>query len=225
MDLAALEKSELFVRLDARALKAVKAGAQVKRIRAGSLLLKQGDGANHLFCVVSGRFKMTTVSKEGAEKTLRFMEPGDAIGCAAVFKGFPYPATATAVVDSESASWSAAQFQELMRNHPQIAANALAMVGERAEQMLQRVREVTSEPADRRIAKAVLRLLAQQKEKESGNGELHISGQELAELSDTTLFTVSRAIATWKRDGIVTGGRNRLHVTVPAKLMEIAGEG
>jgi CRP-like cAMP-binding protein len=124
------------------------------------------------------------------------------------------------MVDSTAACWSAAQFKELMHHYPQIASNALAMVGERAEQMLQRVREVTTESADQRIAKTLIRLLEQQKNS-SRDGELHISGQELAELSDTTLFTVSRAIATWKRDGILEGGRNRLQILAPARLKEI----
>ena len=33
------------------------------------------------------------------------------------------------------------------------------------------------------------------------------AAEELAELSDTTLFTVSRTISAWKKAGIIDGGR------------------
>jgi len=223
MDLTALHKSELFHSLDREAVEAATQAAVLKRTRAGSRLLKQGDRPDHLFCVLDGRFKMTTVSKEGAEKTLRFMEAGDMIGCAAVFKDFPYPATATATTNSVVAAWSGKQFKELMRQHPQISANALAMVGARAEEMLERVRAVTTDTAERRVAKALMRLLAKSRGEPAANGEVMVSGQELAELSDTTLYTVSRAISAWKKAGIIEGGRGRIDVRDLAKLSVISG--
>jgi CRP/FNR family transcriptional regulator, nitrogen oxide reductase regulator len=223
MKLAALHKTELFRELGTAAAEDVTQSAMLKRTRVGARLLKQGDRPDHLFCVLDGRFKMTTVSKEGAEKTLRFMEAGDLIGCAAVFKGFPYPATATATTNSVVAAWSGKQFKDLMRRHPQIAANALTLVGARAEEMLERVREVTTETAERRVAKALIRLLAKSRGDAAANSRIMVSGQELAELSDTTLFTVSRAISAWKKAGIIDGGRGRIVVRDLKKLTAISG--
>jgi CRP/FNR family transcriptional regulator, nitrogen oxide reductase regulator len=222
MDLTALQKLELFRELDKHAIEAATHAAVLKRTPAGSRLLKQGDQPDHLFCVLEGRFKMTTVSKDGAEKTLRFMDAGDMIGCAAVFKGFPYPATATATTNSVVAAWSGKEFKELMRRHPQISANALAIVGARAEEMLERVREVTTETAERRVAKALMRLLEKSRSEGAANGQLMVSGRELAELSDTTLFTVSRAISAWKKAGIIDGGRGRLAVCDLKQLRSIS---
>lgn len=223
MNLTALHKSELCRALGQEAVDDATQAAVIKRTRAGSRLLKQGDRPDRLFCVLDGRFKMTTVSKDGAEKTLRFMEAGDIIGCAAVFRGFPYPATATAITNSVVAAWNGKQFKELMRRHPQISANALAMVSGRAEQMLERVREVTTDTAERRVAKALIRLTTKLRSDGSTNSHLMVSGQDLAELSDTTLFTVSRAIAAWKKAGIIEGGRGRIVVRDYTRLIALSG--
>ena len=223
MNLTALNKSEMFRALDQEAIEDIKRAAILKRSRAGSRLLKQGDHPDHLFCVLDGRFKMTTVSKDGAEKTLRFMEAGDLIGCAAVFKGFPYPATATAMTASVVARWDGKQFKDLMRRHPQVAANALTLVGARAEAMLERVREVTTETAERRVAKALVRLLSKSPNDPKANGQVLVSGQELAELSDTSLFTVSRTISAWKRAGVIDGGRGRIAVRDLKRLATLSG--
>lgn len=212
---------ELFRSLSEDALAALRTSAWPRDVAKSASLFRQGDRPDHLFVVVKGRFKMTTVTANRIEKTLRFMEAGDPIGCAAVFRGFPYPATATAVIDSAVLSWTAGEFTDLAGQYSQLAANALALTGARAEEMLQRVREVTTEGAEQRIARAILRLYKQTRVV-PGKDELAIHGQELAELSDTTLFTVSRAISEWKRDGILGGGRGRLAIKNLKRLRDIA---
>jgi CRP-like cAMP-binding protein len=100
---------ELFQGLDESGLaKVLRAGA-IRSIASGVSLLKQGDQPDHLFLVQRGRFKMTSLAPDGSQKTLRFMVPGDIIGCAAVFSRFAYPATATAVTDSVVIAWTASQ--------------------------------------------------------------------------------------------------------------------
>ena len=46
------------------------------------------------------------------------MGPGEIIGCAAVFHQIPYPATATATIDSIVMSWTASQFENLLQDIP-----------------------------------------------------------------------------------------------------------
>lgn len=224
IETASLQKSDLFRMLDRNSLEAVIQGGTSRSLREGASLLKQGDEPDHLFIVTQGRFKMTTLSNEGTQKTLRFMEPGDLIGCAAVFRRIPYPATATATTNSVVLTWTAQQFDQLLRRYPQLAANALAVVGGRAEEMLQRLREVTTESVDQRIAHALLRLVKQAGLNAPSEGQivLRMSRQDIAELSDTTLFTVSRTISTWKRAGIVDAGRGRVSVRDLKRLSQIA---
>ena len=101
---------------------------------------------------------MSIVTEDGSQIALRFMQAGDLIGCVAVFRHLPYPASATAMDRSVVLAWSAPQVDKLVRNHPPLAANALAIVGGRAEEFLQRMREMTTEGAEQRIARTLLRL-------------------------------------------------------------------
>jgi len=70
------------------------------------------DAPEHLFLVERGKIKMTVVTPEGSQLTLRFMTAGDIIGCAAVFRGIVYPATATAVEDTRLLCWTAGQITD-----------------------------------------------------------------------------------------------------------------
>jgi CRP/FNR family transcriptional regulator, nitrogen oxide reductase regulator len=213
------EKSGLLRGLDSEALAAVKQAAIVRHVEKNAKLLKQGDAPDHLFVVIEGRFKMTTLNRQRVQKILRFMEVGDAIGCAAVFRNFPYPASATATTNSTALSWNASHFNQLVRLYPQLATNALAMMGDRAKELVERVHEVTRGSVEQRIARAILKLKMQAATEEDS---LPVSGQDLAELSDTTPFTVSRTISAWKRAGIVSGGRGRMVILNPKRLSEIS---
>jgi CRP/FNR family transcriptional regulator, nitrogen oxide reductase regulator len=141
-----------------------------------------------------------------------------------VFRRIAYPATATATIDSVVLAWTAAQFERLLRCYPQLAANALAVVGGRAEQMLQRLREFTTETVEQRIARILVRFAKQSGSKPDRQRELvlKISRQDLAELSDTTMFTASRVISAWSRAGIVEGGRGSIRLVDLKRLSQIA---
>jgi CRP-like cAMP-binding protein len=219
-----IAQSELFRDMDPAALGAVLAGAVTRSAVPGSALFQQGDEPAQLFLVVQGRFKMSVVTADGAQMALRVMEPGDLIGCAAVFRKIPYPATATALEQGVVLAWPGAQLDRLIKLHPQIAINALAIIGGRTEEMLQRIREVTTESAEKRIARALFRLSTQatMHAPDGKSVALALSRQDLAQLSGTSLFTVSRMISAWKRQGILELGRRRVEVRDPKKLKAIA---
>ena len=223
-----VERAELFKGLAADALASVIGSASRLPLRQGAQLLKQGDPPDHLFLVERGNVKMSVVTPEGTQLALRFMRGGDVIGCAAVFRGIAYPATATAVEDTTVLCWSAAQINDLVQRFPKLAANALAIVGGRAEEFLQRLREAVTEKVEQRIARALLRLAAamQQPGRNSASARetvIAVSRQDLAEFVGATHYTVSRTISAWSRQGIVTSGRGRITIRNRQQLALIAG--
>ena len=58
--------------------------------------------------------------------------------------------------------------------------------------------------------------------------ELQFSHQALAEMSGTTIFTVSRVLNAWEKKGLITAGREWVILTNPhvaLRLAEGLGEG
>lgn len=212
-------KSRSFKNLNDETLGKLADGGAFRKLSGGATLLKQGDPSDHLFMVIEGRFKMTSLADDGGQTTLRFMNPGDIIGCAAVFHQIPYPATATAAEQSVVLSWKTTYFEKLLHESPQLTTNVLAIVGGRAFEILQRLRG-RSEGAEQRIARAIL--------KQAGPGqglgskEIEVSRQDLAELSDVSLFTVSRIVSRWSREKIIAGARKKIVIINPEKLAEIS---
>ncbi|HYH83169.1 MAG TPA: Crp/Fnr family transcriptional regulator [Longimicrobium sp.] len=215
--------TKLFGGLDAGALDAVAALATSRAVGAGQAVFRQGAEATHLHLVVTGRVKIAQVNGDGLSLTIRFMGPGEVPGCVAIFRHVPFPANATAVVDSRLLLWSSARVGEIMERHPRLAANALEVVGTQTQEMLHRLREFAMEPVERRIARALLRLAGQAGRRVDTGLEIDfpLSRQDIAEMTGTTLYTVSRTLREWERRGVVQSARRRVVVRDPARLGEM----
>ncbi|MEO7026859.1 MAG: helix-turn-helix domain-containing protein, partial [Caulobacteraceae bacterium] len=129
----------------------------------------------------------------------------------AVFQRIAYPANATAQSDCRVITWPAADAPALLAADPAIALNAVRMLGGRTLDMLLRLHEVSAIGVEPRVARAILREVEEQAVGgRSQRNEVRLSRRALAELSATTLHTVSRLVSGWSRDGIVIAGRGRL---------------
>ena len=71
---------------------------------------------------------------------------------------------------------------------------------------------------------ALLRLAKQAGIKVEGGVEIDfpISRQDVAEMTGTTLHTVSRILSAWEQQGLVEGGRQRIVLRDPHKLFGLA---
>lgn len=219
-----LRHARIFASLDKSTRSQIIDSSRQQSLSVGTSLWRQGDAPDTIAVVTGGRLRMVTVDPQGVQKTLHYMDPGDLVGCAAVFGRFPYPATAAAVEATNLLCWSADRFEALTQAYPILATNVLAIMGRRTGEILRRLHEATGENADRRIARVLLRLIGEQFGDAPGSTfEIRVSRQELAELSDTTLFTVSRMIAAWDRLEIIRAGRGRLIICDASRLAALAG--
>jgi CRP-like cAMP-binding protein len=225
-----LSGTRLFAGLDAGALELTLAASASRSLSAGSALFRQGEPPAFLFVLVQGQVKDSQVNSSGASLTIRYMGSGDAIGCAAVFRQVPYPATATAIVKSTALAWPAAQITELMERYPRMTANALDLVSSHTEDILRRLQEMATERVTTRVARTLLRL-HDQADGQSGHTaaagaatSLAVSRQDIAEMAGTDLYSVSRALSRWRQQGIVDAKRRSVIVLDRRRLTSLAGE-
>jgi CRP-like cAMP-binding protein len=215
----------LFNGLDRDAADALLDAATNRQLTEGMTVFHQGDEPNQLFQVVTGLVKLSRIDPNGEQTTLRFMGPGELVGCVAVFQQFPFPATATAAKASSVLCWGAAQILDLIRRYPAISSNALKTVGDRAREMAERVAELSAKGVEARIASVLLRL-ARQVGHSCSEGvavAYPVTRNDIAEMTGVTYFTVSRVLSAWQKQGVVRLGRERILVVEPHRLAQIAG--
>ena len=127
---AVLRRTELFARLDVFALNDVMRHGRTRRIPRGRTVFRRGDTATACHLLLSGRVRIAQGDR-GNQVVIRYVGPGEIFGALALFHGGHYPAEATAVTECVEIQWSSTAITELMRQYPQIALNALSIVGRR----------------------------------------------------------------------------------------------
>jgi CRP-like cAMP-binding protein len=196
-------------------------GASTRAYRAGQVLMYEEDPADQFLLLIEGRVRVWRTSTHGAAMTVHLLGPGAMPGCVAAFRQIPYPATVTALTAIRALSWPSERMRQLIAAHPVLARNFVKMIAERNEEMLQRLHEVSTLAVAQRVARALSRLAADEPTID-GAVQIDLSRQDLAELTATTLHTVSRVVSRWERAGIVEAGRKRVRILDPVRL-EAAG--
>jgi CRP-like cAMP-binding protein len=213
-----------FERLDEVALSEALKLASSRRFPAGKAVFEQGAAATHFFVLLSGRLKVTQVTPQGQQIVVRMVNPGDLFGIAKALHREDYPGTATAVIESVALAWPMTAWADLVDRNAAIAGNVLQTIGDRLQEAHARIREISTEEAERRVGHAVLRLANQsgRKEPEGIRIDFPVSKQDIAEMTGTTLYTVSRILSAWQEARIIDGGRQKLLLRNPHRLLMIA---
>ena len=194
------------------------------RYSKGTAVFDQGTEADRFFLLLHGHLRVEKITPQGQQSVVRYVSAGELFGVAQALNLTHYPATAVAAVDSIALAWPSASWHHLTAKYPSLASSALQTVGSRLQDTQARVLEMSSEQVEQRVAHALLRLAKQAGRKVDSGVEIDfpISRQDIAEMTGTTLHTVSRILSAWESEGIVEGGRQRIVLRAPHKLFGLA---
>ena len=197
-----------------------------RSIEEGGFFFFQGDPAKYAYVLTSGRAKLLQTNPAGQQVNLRTLNAWEMFGAlGAVREQAAYPATAQALEDSTALAMESSFIHELLQTRPYLSFGLMQLMTGYIQEMQHRYRELATEKVERRIARALLRLTSQMGTKSAeGNIELPFTRQELAEMSGTTLYTVSRVLSEWERQALVEAGRERVVIRSPHGLVQIAEE-
>jgi len=216
----------LFTGLDGPALRSVSDAARIRESKAGVSFFREGDPAESFFVVQSGSVKLTQVTPEGHQVVLRLIGAGDPFGGVAAFGGGAYPVSAEAVTDVTALEWPGPVMASLMETYPKLAINAVRFVAARLHELQVQYRQLATEKVERRVARALLRL-GEQAGRRTEAGiliDLPLSREDIAQMTGTTLYTVSRIISRFEADGLVEAGRQHIVIRDVQALTSIADD-
>jgi len=198
--------------------------ARFRKLERGAYFFHEGDPATALYVLAEGRVRLNQVSAEGQQVLLRFVAAGEPFGWIGSLGGSQYPASAEAVEDCAALYWDNETMVGLMERHPPLAMAALRMLARQVQELQERYRELATERVERRIARALLRLSSQTGRQVPGGIllDVRLSRQDLAEMTGTTLYTVSRILSRWEQAGLVKSRRERVLITRPEGLVNVA---
>ncbi|MCA9937252.1 MAG: Crp/Fnr family transcriptional regulator [Anaerolineales bacterium] len=191
---------------------------------AGIYLFHQDDPADLFYILRQGQIRLQQITAEGHQVIVHHVTPGEGFGIIAVLSGMSYPVSAETLDQCDLLCWDAATTKQFMLRYPQLALNGLEIIANHFLNISDRFRELATERVERRIARALLRLVRQLGRK-TADGiliDLSLSRQALAEMTGTTLYTTSRTLSQWEKAGWITTGREQVVLVQPHEIVAVA---
>ena len=199
--------------------------ATVISYKRGHVIARQGEPARHFVLVESGLLKILQLTADGAELIVRFVVAGEPFGGVVALGDAPYPVSAVVVQPTVIRQWNRDAASTLLAQTPQVRVNIMREMAMHMTDALTRVRELTTARVGQRLAHTLLRL-ARQCGEQVPEGVLisqPLTRQELADLTGTTLYTVSRTLSEWESRGVIASRKRLLLLRSLPKLEDIAG--
>ncbi len=215
VSLALIQQHTLFQDVPIEALRQILENGQVIRLSEGDTVFRQGDTASRFYVLLQGNLKIAQTTPSGEQVTVRHVNPGEIFGIARAMQRTTFPATSIVMRESLILSWPNNYWDTLLKLNPRFAQSTFETVGQRLQDAHSRIRELSTDEVEQRVAKALLRMVKDSGVNTTDGIEIGypVTRQDIAELTGTTLHTVSRLLSNWKTKGLVISGRRRITIT------------
>jgi CRP/FNR family transcriptional regulator, nitrogen oxide reductase regulator len=220
----ALRTSPVFGHLSAQEIESLAAPSREVECRARDYVFMEGDPAEWLCIVRTGRIRIVRHSRSGKDVVLELLGPGEIFGGVAVIEKRPYPAAAQAMEASVVLKIPAQALITVSERNPSVIRELALMMGRRLRSAHDSMKSLAVDPVEARLASTLLRLAERdgQREKRGLVLPFHLTRQSLADMCGTTVETTIRVMSRWSRDGLVLDDDGRLIVADVERLRTIA---
>jgi CRP/FNR family transcriptional regulator, nitrogen oxide reductase regulator len=217
-----LADSELCIGLSQQDVVRVASCARPKTFARDESFFMQGQPARCLMLIRTGSVKITQISSSGNEVILWMYGRGKVLGVLSEPTSGCHQSSARAMEPTTALVWDCATLQNLVEICPRIRQNLSQVLMGRLHELEERFREVATEKVPRRLALALMRLSKHVGKHGRDGVEVALSREELAQMTGTTLFTISRILSQWSREEFVSSRRESIMLLDPSRL-EFAG--
>ena len=220
-----IQRIPIFANLSAADSNAILSAAHEKEFGRRQAIFVEGAPCRQVLLLLTGCVKTTQLGPTGCEVILRLNGPGELIGAVESYLGNNNLVTARTTQTTTALVWEASTFEAVSDRFPVLRRNTARLLGFRLQELEERFREISTQKVAPRLSQQLIRLSNQLRQHSQGVLEIGLSREELAQLTGTTLFTVSRLLCQWERQGIVSTRREAVVVRNLKALMEMSEAG
>jgi CRP/FNR family transcriptional regulator, nitrogen oxide reductase regulator len=210
----------LFAGLNKEETTAILASAFKLRFSASETIVEANQPATRLLLLQSGSVDFTILAGDGREILLRRLVPGNVFGVATFLSDTAgYLGSAKAVGDGAAYAWTQSTVHRLTKSYPRLFENALRIALRYIALYAERHVGIVSKSAEGRLANALTSLGSRAGHKHDRGLTVDIKNEDLASLADVSLFTASRILKGWERQGAIQKSRGSVLIRAPEKLI------
>ncbi|HEY4358339.1 MAG TPA: Crp/Fnr family transcriptional regulator [Acidobacteriaceae bacterium] len=188
----------------------------------GSVLFREGDIADTVHIVCSGKLKVSASSQEGRIMILRIAASGSVLGLSAALSEKTHETSVEALEPCRVRVMRTRVLQTLLRDHPHAAIGAARTLADEYRAAFEEARRIAlPETPAGRVACLLLDWMASS-ERKGSTITLPLTHDEVASMTATTRETVTRTLSRFRKDGIIQAKGVSLTILQPNVLQQLS---
>jgi len=200
----------------------LEAAARQRVVHRTELLFSEGDTADSVYALQSGRIKLVRYTPRGKELLLHLVGPGETFAEAAVFGEGTYPATAVALERSVVWIWPRSVLLDLVRREPEVAMGMIASISRWTRMLASKLVLLTQRRVEERLALFLLARAEARNPKPGDSVDLPETRHLVAAQCGTAPEVLSRTFRRFEEDGLIRAEGHTVIILDPAGLASLA---
>lgn len=187
---------------------------QRRRWPAGATLFSEGDRSTTVVLVISGRAKVFSLTAQGGEVLLAIRGPGALLGEMSALDGAPRSASVSALEPLEAYVVTVAAFLDFLGTHPDAAVRIVRMIVSRLRDADRKRVEFGAYDTLGRVALRLAELAERfgDSQADAVRITLPLTQDELAAFTGSSRESVTKALGTLRRQGVIETSRRSVSV-------------
>jgi CRP-like cAMP-binding protein len=214
----------LFNGVGADALDRLAAGTMHARAPAGTVLFRRGEPCSTFYVIIQGQVKLAFGGRDGAEKVVEILGPGQAFGEPLMFLDEPHVGFAETLAESQLFLLGrAALLSEIDRN-PCLARNMLARLAQQLHYLITDIESYTLKSSAERVIAYLLREVPTES-RAPLEVRLPVAKGVVASRLSITREHFSRVLHELAQAGLIDLAGRTIRISDPARLRAWHGRG
>jgi CRP/FNR family transcriptional regulator len=184
---------------------------QEYKFEKNQYLFWEGDPANKMYVIKSGRVRLLKTSASGKEMVLEVMVPGQICGGHALFAE-THSNSAQAVEVTVAYGLSHESYDQLLSRYPEIARGIIQYLGAKLMDAHDVIISLVSSKVESRIASVIVRLCENHgtQTKDGILINIRLTRRDIADIVGSTVETTIRTISKFQKKGLLSTVAGRL---------------
>ncbi|MBI2902018.1 MAG: Crp/Fnr family transcriptional regulator, partial [Candidatus Methylomirabilis oxyfera] len=210
-----VKRIDFFDELTEEGLKRVAQISKMLTLRRGQQIFTQSEPGDHVYCLASGRVKISRFCPEGKELIVDIIMPGGFFGEILGGGETLQDTVAEAMDDVLLCLIPRSRFEQLLRVHPELSFRLIELIGLRLRWIESRVADLVCKDVQARLATILLHLAREHGTRDSRGVLLRhrITQQQLADLIGASRGVVNQTLGDFRRRGLISIERRRIIIS------------
>lgn len=190
--------------------------------KKGQVVFTEGSSINGVFCVKTGKCKLSKLNSNGKEQIVRFVKGGDVLGYRSVIADEPVTLTVTALDDMNACFIPKSDIFEALEKNPKFIMDMMKTACSDLKDANMTLSKMAQKNVRERLADTLLFLEETFEITEDGYIDVQLSREEISSIIGTATESAIRLLSGFKKEKLINLRGKSIQILDAQKLRNIS---